>query len=68
MKNITEGAIVDKGCPYLDSDLRECYTFELTANNLIKAVHYCLGNYKVCEIYMNTLGPDKCRNYEDDRQ
>jgi len=48
----------EKGCPYINEDHRECYSFKLNAHNMVQAIHYCLDNYAACETYMEKSKSD----------
>jgi len=44
-----------KGCPLVSSPYPECYSNNLNSYNIIRITQYCIGNYKLCEIYCNKV-------------
>lgn len=48
-----------KGCPFLKEEHEECYSADLNVHTMVQAIHYCLGNYKVCDVYIKLKENEK---------
>ena len=38
-------------CPLVDHPLPDCYCLELTSRSIVKAIEFCLGDYRLCAIF-----------------
>lgn len=43
------------GCVKINDPFPECYSRNLSSYNIIRIVQYCLGDFKLCEIYCNKV-------------
>ena len=46
-----EGGGGDAKCPLLNEPEPDCYCLNLNSFNIVKAVHFCLKDFRQCPIY-----------------
>lgn len=38
-------------CPFVRKPFSNCHCFNMTSRNIDSAIHYCVNQYKACEIF-----------------
>jgi len=47
---------VTSQCPLVGCCFDECYCKNMNSQKIVNVVHYCMRNYKACEIYKAKMG------------
>ena len=60
-------------CPFVRKPFSNCHCFNMTSRNIDSAIHYCVNQFKACEIFRyesrknmpcNDIKPGLTRVYE----
>lgn len=46
-----EGMYEKAMCPFIEMHSSECYCINMNSQKIPKAIHYCMVNFKQCELY-----------------
>lgn len=46
-------------CPFIKAPFEECYVSSMNSSSIDRAVYYCAGNFKECEIYRRFTEPEE---------
>ena len=50
-------------CPFVRKPFSNCHCFHMTSRNIDSAIHYCVSNFKTCEIFR--IESRKDNSYKD---